>query len=68
MKTYVHSWQYLAEFFSELKLILQVAEKIKTHILNSITSFVNCDVYEIRWKNKADQRWFYGACIYIRDN
>jgi len=53
METYVHSWQYLAEFFSEWKIILQVVEKIKTHILISVTSSENCAIYEIRWKNRV---------------
>jgi hypothetical protein len=38
METCVHLWSYLAEFFSEWeKIQTKVVEKIKTHILCSIT-------------------------------
>jgi hypothetical protein len=38
MKTYVHLWQYLAEFFLEWEMFqTKFVEKIKTHILHSIT-------------------------------
>jgi hypothetical protein len=40
MKTYVHLWQYLAEFFLEWEMFeTKVVEKIKTHILCSIMFF-----------------------------
>ena len=48
MKTYVHSWQNITESFTEWKIIQQVLEKIKTHILISVTSSESCAVYEIR--------------------
>jgi hypothetical protein len=53
MKTYVHLWQYLAEFFLEWEMFqTKVVEKIKTHVLCSITFFTeNRAVYEIMWKN-----------------
>jgi hypothetical protein len=54
MKTYVHSWQYLAEFFSEWVIFQQVVEDYKTHILISVTSSENLAIYEIRWKNKVE--------------
>ena len=38
MKTFSHLWQYLAEFFVEWEMFqIKVVEKIKTHILCSIT-------------------------------
>jgi hypothetical protein len=38
MKTYVHVWQYLAEFFLEWEMSqAKFVEKVKTHILCSIT-------------------------------
>ena len=40
MKTYVHSWQYLAEFFLELEMFhTEVVEKMKTHTVSSISFF-----------------------------
>jgi hypothetical protein len=40
MKTCVHLWWYLAEFFLEWEMFqTKVVEKIKTHILYSITFF-----------------------------
>jgi hypothetical protein len=53
MKTYVHLWQYLAEFFLEWEMFQTIdVEKIKTHILYSITFFSeNHAVYRIMWKN-----------------
>jgi hypothetical protein len=40
MKTFFHLWQYLAEFFLEWEMFkIKVAEKIKTHILQSVTFF-----------------------------
>jgi hypothetical protein len=39
MKTYVHLWQYLAEFFLEWEMFQErVVYKFKTHILCSITA------------------------------
>jgi len=38
MKKYVHLWQYLTEFFLEWEMFRnKVVEKIKTHILCSVT-------------------------------
>jgi hypothetical protein len=38
MKTYAHLWSYLAQYFLEWEMYqTKVAEKIKTHILCSIT-------------------------------
>jgi hypothetical protein len=45
MKTSIYFWQYLAHFFLELKLFqAKFVEKIKTHILSSITLFENCAI------------------------
>jgi hypothetical protein len=38
MDTYVHSWQYLAEFRMR-NVSDKIVEKIKTHILRSVTVF-----------------------------
>jgi hypothetical protein len=66
MKTNVHFWSHLAEFLLECEIVqIKVAQKIKTHILCSVTFYENCVVYEIMWKNivQADSaRWQYGAC------
>jgi hypothetical protein len=38
MKNYVHLWQYRAQFFLEWEMLQQkAAQKIKTHILRSLT-------------------------------
>jgi hypothetical protein len=40
MNVYSHLWQYLAEFFLEWEMFqIEVVEKIKTHILYSVTFF-----------------------------
>jgi hypothetical protein len=54
MKTNVHLWSYLSQFFSEWEMFQTVLGKIKTHILYSITFFENRTVYEIMWKNIVD--------------
>jgi hypothetical protein len=47
MKTYVHLWHYLTEFFLEWEMFqTKVVEKIKTHILCSITFFWKSDNVE----------------------
>jgi hypothetical protein len=51
MKTNIHFRSYLAQFFSEWKIVqMQVVEKHGTHVLFSIT-FPNRAVCEIMWKN-----------------
>ena len=41
MKTFSHLWQYLAEFFLEWEMFeVNVLEKIKRHILRSVTFFL----------------------------
>jgi hypothetical protein len=38
MKKYVHLWQYLTEYFLEQEMFqIKVVEKIKRHILCSVT-------------------------------
>jgi hypothetical protein len=52
MKTYVHLWSYLSEFFLEWEMIqTKVVGKIETHILCSLILSKNRDVYEIKWEN-----------------
>jgi hypothetical protein len=53
MKTFSRLWQYIDEFFLEREMFYaKVVEKIKTHILCSITFFFqNRAVYEIMSKN-----------------
>jgi hypothetical protein len=47
-----HFWRYLAKLFLEWEMFqIKVEEKIKTHILFSITFSENCTVYEIMSKN-----------------
>jgi hypothetical protein len=47
--TYVHSWQYLAAFFSEWEMFqTKVVEKIKTHFMfNNFFSRKSCRVSDI---------------------
>jgi len=41
MKTDIHFWSYLAQFFLEWEMLqIQVVQKIKTHILCSVTFFL----------------------------
>ena len=54
MKTNMHIWSYLAQFFWEWEMFqTYIVEKIKTHVLCSVTFlfFLNCAIYEIMWKN-----------------
>jgi hypothetical protein len=47
MKNNIHFWSYLAKFFLEWEMFqVTVVEKIKTHILCSVTFFENRTVYE----------------------
>jgi hypothetical protein len=47
MKTFSHSWQYLAEFCLEWEIFgIQVVEKIKLHISIPVTFSENHAVYE----------------------
>jgi len=50
MKTYIHLWWYLAEFFLEGEMFqATVAEKIKKHFVSK-----NRAVYEIMCKNMVE--------------
>jgi hypothetical protein len=58
VKTDVHLWQYLAEFFLQWEMFqTKVVEKIKTHILCSITFLrKSCRLWDNLWKfGKAGQ-------------
>jgi hypothetical protein len=64
MKTDVHVWYYLAEFFSEWEMFqTKVLEKIKTHILCFVTFFQkssrlldNVEKYGTAWQATDDNR------------
>jgi hypothetical protein len=56
MKTDVHLWQFLAEFFLELEVFqIKVVEKIRTHILCPVLFPENSAVCDLQWKNWARQ-------------
>jgi hypothetical protein len=51
VKTDIHIWSYLAQFFLEWEMLqTKVVQKIKTHILCSITLFFFYAFFEIMWK------------------
>ena len=55
MKTNVHFLSYLAHFFLGWEMFqTEVVEKIKTHVLFSVTFFENRVVYEKMWKNYVE--------------
>ena len=52
---YIYILPYLPQFFLESEMFqTRGAEKIKTHILYSTTSFENRAVCQIRWKNSVE--------------
>jgi hypothetical protein len=53
MKTFLHAWQYLAEFFLKQEMLqMKVLERINTHILCWLNFFPeNRAVCELMWKN-----------------
>jgi hypothetical protein len=52
MKINIHFWSHLAQFFLQWEMFqIEVAEKIKTHMLCSVMVLENCAIYEIIWKN-----------------
>jgi len=64
----IHFWWYLAQFFLEREMFrTEVVQKIKTHILCSITFFPR---QSCRFRDKVEKipysrtghRWQYGAC------
>jgi hypothetical protein len=60
MKTNIHLWQYLAHFFLEWEMFqTKVVEKIKTHILCTVTFFrKSCRLWD-EWKNIVQQGRHY---------
>ena len=55
MKTSTHFWSHLPQFVLEWEMFqTKSVEKIKTHILCSVTFPENRAVYEIMWKNTAE--------------
>jgi hypothetical protein len=47
MKTYVHSWQYLAEFCLESEIFqTKIVEKIKEHLLYSMFFQKSCRLWD----------------------
>jgi Rps23 Pro-64 3,4-dihydroxylase Tpa1-like proline 4-hydroxylase len=68
MKSNIHFLSYLAQFFLEREMFqTKVVEKIKTHIWNSVTFFLNRAVYERMWLNTVEpdrpQMAIYRVCI-----
>jgi hypothetical protein len=56
MKRYVHFLSYLTQLFLEWEMFqTNILEKIKIHILFSITIFENFANYDIMWKNIVEQ-------------
>jgi len=53
MKTCQHFLSHLAHFFLKEMFHIKVFEKIKTHILCSVTLFENRAVYEKMWTKKT---------------
>jgi hypothetical protein len=48
MKTYVHLWQYIAEFFLNWEIFLiKIVQEIKTHFMFKTFVSENRAVYEI---------------------
>jgi len=58
METDIQFWSYLAQFFLEWEMFqTKVVQKIKTHILCSVTFFSkNLAVYQIMWKKNIVER------------
>ena len=55
MKTFSHLWQYLAKFFLKWEMLqTKVVEKIRTHVLRSVTFSENRAVREIMPKNMVE--------------
>jgi len=48
MQTNIHFWSYLAQFFSEWEMFqTKIVQKIKTHILCSVTVFLkSCRLWD----------------------
>jgi hypothetical protein len=54
MKTNIHIWSYLAQFFLEWEKFRRKVVEKKTHFMFNIFFFVNRAVYEIMWKNSVE--------------
>jgi hypothetical protein len=53
MKTFLHLWQYLAEFLLECEIFqIKFVQKIKTHILCPAIFFP--ENYEVMWKTVVE--------------
>jgi hypothetical protein len=56
MKTNIHFLTYLTHLFLEVEMFqTKVVEKIKTHIMCSVTFFKNRAAYDIIWNNNVEQ-------------
>ena len=56
MKTNIHFWSYLTHFSLEWEMFqTKVVEKIKTHIMCSVTFLKNRAIYDITWNNNVEQ-------------
>jgi hypothetical protein len=68
MKTNIHLWSHLVQFFSEWKMFqTKFVKKIKTHFTFSNVSFLSKIVSFLRQCRKIQysrtgHRWKYGAC------
>jgi len=55
MKTNVYFWFYLTKIFLEREMFhTEIVKEIKTHILCSVTFFLNHAIYDIMWENIVD--------------
>ena len=55
IKTNINFWPYLARSVLQWEMLqTKVIEKIKAHILCSITFFFKCALYKTMWKNTAE--------------
>jgi len=64
MKTDIHFWSYLAQFFLEWEMFqTKVVEKIKPHILYSVTFFQkSCRLWDnvVQFCSVGEVTWEYG--------
>jgi hypothetical protein len=71
MKTNIYFWSYLTHFFLEWEVFqTRIVEKIKAHILCSLTFFKYCTDYDIMQKilqSWRGHRWHYVACTLHAD-
>jgi len=66
MKTNVHLWSYLAHFLEWEMFQTKDVEKMKTHVLSSVTFFrKSCRLWGNAgqyWTSRTGHSWQYGAC------